>query len=462
MASAIILLPFYVSYLSASDFGILSIYLAFSLLIQVVTTYSYDSSLYIHFHEYKSDVLKLKSFISSSFLFMIIIGSVVSMVTALVGDFIFVAIFKEQRILFYPYGMLSAITGIFQAIFKVYTNLLQSREKITTYFWSNILLFSIMALSIILGMKLYPNSIIGPVAGRLVAVVIAGGWALITIFKEFGIHFNFPLLRSSFSFNLYTFLYQLLQWVINYFDRFLMALYLAFSSIGIYDFAVKCILILEFILNGLHNSFYPKVVSTVTNQSEKKFTPEINRYYHGFISTIMLLICFCILLLPIAIEFLVKKPAYQESIKYVPYLALVYIFRAIRLYFAIPYGILKYTKPLPIIYTIVSALKILIMILLLKRFSVYGAIAASLLSGVVEIILLILSMDNRFHVRFNKWKVLIAPLLLLITILLFEPMFGSKYPLVLHTFYILVCVGILWWVYRNDIDQFLPLKFAQR
>src|SRR5690606_9396688 len=121
-----------------------------------------------------------------------------------------------------------------------------------------------------------------------------------------------------------------------------------------YDFALKCLLIIEFILNGLHNSFYPRVVSTIIAQDKKGSSLEINRYYHGFIAVIIVLICSAILVYPwvihIFLEYFGKNPGYGESVKYLPYISLIFLFRAIRLFYAAPYGILKYTKPLSGIY----------------------------------------------------------------------------------------------------------------
>ncbi|MEO5601845.1 MAG: oligosaccharide flippase family protein, partial [Cyclobacteriaceae bacterium] len=139
MASAIILLPFYVAFLSTSDFGALSIYLAFSLFIQILTTYSFDISLYIHFHEYKNDQKKLAAFVSSAFILMLFIGVGVALIFTVSGDLIFSSLFAGKSISFHPYGLLAALTGIFQALFKVHSNLLQSREKPGVYFWSNVL-----------------------------------------------------------------------------------------------------------------------------------------------------------------------------------------------------------------------------------------------------------------------------------------------------------------------------------
>lgn len=462
MASAIILLPFYVGYLSTSDFGALSIYFAFSLFIQILTTYSFDTSLYIHFHEYKNDKAKLSSFTSSAFILMLCIGLCVGLTFTVSGDMVFRNIFPDKSISFHPYGLMAALTGILQSLFKVHSNLLQSREKPDIYFWSNVLSFSLIAGFTIIGLQMYPNSLIGPVGGRLVAAFISGLWALTRIFREFGIHFNYPLLRTSFSFNFYTFVYQLLQWVINYFDRIIMLFFLSLGQVGVYDFAMKCLLIIEFILNGLHNSFYPKVVSTIMAQQHKGSSPEINRYYHGFTSVNLLLICLCVLTFPWAVDTFVEKPGYKESIQYIPYIALIYIFRAMRLFYSVPYGILKYTKPLPVIYLVISAIKIFLILLLIKRFGVSGVIAASLICAMIEILLLYYNLREKFHFQYNIFKIVIIPVVIFIMIIILEPLFGDTVPNMIHLFYLFTCVVLLGWVYRNEIKLIDPFNILRQ
>lgn len=462
MASAILLLPFYVAYLSTSDFGALSIYLAFSLFIQILTTYSFDTSVYIHFHEYKNDRVKLSSFVSSAFLMMVGIGILVGLIFITSGDLLFRNVFTGRSISFHPYGFLAALTGMFQAFFKVHSNLLQSREKPDLYLWSNVLSFGLIAVFTVLGLHFYPNTLVGPVGGRLVASVFAGGWALTRIFREFGLHFNYPLLRSSFTFNFYTFLYQLLQWVVNYFDRFVMVFFLSLSQVGIYDFAVKCMLIIEFLLNGLHSAFYPKVVSLMMAQETKRSSPEINRYYHGYTSVNLLLICVCILTFPWIIDIFAEKSAYRESIRYFPFIALIYIFRSMRQFFLTPYGILKYTRPLPSIYLVVSAVKILIIVLLVQRFEIYGVVAASVVSTMIEILLLYFNVREKYRFQFNVFKIVMAPLAIFALIIGLEPFLASEAPVLIHGLYLLTCLLLLWWVYRREVALIDPFRLLRR
>lgn len=456
MASAIILLPLYIHNLSTELYGALSIYLVFTLLVQITVTFSFDSSVFIHFHEYKGDKKKLSVFISSSYIFMMLISLAVGLLLSATGGLLFSLVLPDKNISFYPFGLASVGAGIFQAVFKVHNSLLQSREKPETFFWSNVLSFSLIAICIITGLHFFPNSLVGPVMGRLVGTIIPCLWVLFRIFREFGFQYDFSWLKSSFGFNTYTFIYQLQQWVINQFDRILMLFFLPLTEVGVYDFAIKCLIPIELLMNSLHSTIYPRVVSAVMEQGDKRSTPEINRYYYGLTAVVMLLVCGSILSLPWAIETFVARQAYHETIKYIPFLAGIYFFRTMRLFFSVPYGILKYTKPLPIIYLVVSGLKIILIISLIGRMNIFGIIAASLISSVVEIIFLRTNLKNMFHFEFNTFKMVLAPLILLVLIVVAEPIVGIHYPYAVHFFYLASCGGLLWWAYRNEIQLINP------
>jgi len=451
MASAIILLPFYISFLPTSVYGALSLYLAFSLFVQVLVTYSFDSSLYIHYHEFKGDEKKLAVFVSTAFIFMLIIGVVTGIVLVALGDWVFSLVFDDQKISFFPFGLMAVAIGIFQGLFKVYSNLMQSRQRPELFFWSNLLLFTLIAGLTIAGLYVFPSTLIGPIGGRVIAGFIAAAWVLFQIFREFGMQFNFALLKSTFGYNHYTFIYQIQQWVINYFDRFLMVFFLPVSAIGVYDFSLKCLVIIEFIMSGLHSSFYPKVVSEIMAQKEKGSTIELNRYYHGLTAVIMLMISAGILILPFLVDQLDSTQGYQEAIQYFPYIAIIYVLKSLRLYFAAPYGILKYTKPLSVIYFIVSVIKILLMVLLIGRFGILGVVLSSLIASAGEIMLLKYGIQERFQFKYNIFKLVITPLVLLGSVLLFEPTMGRDYPAQVHMFYVVLVIVFLVWVYRNEL-----------
>src|SRR5688572_27802397 len=111
MASALILLPLYIHHLSTETYGALNIYLAFSLLVQIFVTFSFDTSLYIHFHEFKNEFKKLSVFVSSAFIFMVLTGIAIGLIFTVLGDLIIKVVLPDQNISFFPYGLASVGAG---------------------------------------------------------------------------------------------------------------------------------------------------------------------------------------------------------------------------------------------------------------------------------------------------------------------------------------------------------------
>lgn len=451
MASAIVLLPFYVNDLSTALYGKLSVFLAFSMLIQILVAYSFDSSVYVHFHEYKKNPDKLSAFISSAFVLILLIGLGVGLLFTITGEILFNLILKEKNISFFPYGLASVVTGIFQGVFKVNSSLLQTRGKPSVFLWANLLLFFLVALLTILGLRIFPDSLMGPIGGRMIASVVLGTWVLITIFKEFGIRFDFSWLKSSLNYNNYTFIYQIEQWIINYFDRILIVFFLPLTYVGVYDFAIKCLVIIELIMNGLHNTFFPKVIASIIDKNQRISTIEVNRYYNALVACVMILICLSIVGFPVLIRLFLDKSDYIGALEYLPYLAVLYLPRVVKIYFSVPYSAKKYTRPLPLIYLVVSAVKIGLMGLLITEYKIYGVIGASGVAAFVEVLLLRYSIRKRFEFRFNIYKILIAPFVLFAGIVFAESMFGTEYELTRHLGYLLLCLMMLWILYKNEI-----------
>ncbi len=458
MASAVILLPFYTLYLTTDSFGAFSVLLACSLFVQILVTFSFDTSLYIHFHEYKKTPEKLSSFISSAFIFMAIIGACAGLIFLVAGDVLLGFFLDGKSLDFYPYGFMAVITGILLSFFKVYNSLMQTQQKPALFFRSNLLAFSIIAVFTIIGLVVMPDSLLGPIGARLLSALVCAGWCVFRIAREFGIRFDYMLLKSSFSFNFYAFIYQIQLWLMNYFDRILLLFFLPLSDVGVYGFLMSCMVLAEFVLNGLYSSISPKVVSIIYDQELKGSTVELNRYYHGLTAVAMILVTGIILTFPPLIEIFIKKPDYQKVIPFIPYAGLIYLLRPLRLYFGIPFGILKYTKPLPLIYTVIVFVKILLVVVLIEHLHLYAVIISSLVSYALEILILFFKGKNRFDFTFNFFKLFISPVFLILLIVVLEPLSGNTSPILTHTGYFFVCIFVLALAYKKELKLIDPLR----
>jgi len=451
LASALILLPFYVAYLPTEVYGVLSLSLAFSVFVQILVSYSFDTSLYIHYHEYKGDPARLNQLVSSIFIFMMAIAAAVCLFFTLTGELIFDLIFDGTSLAFYPYGLMSVVIGACQAMFKVHSNLLQTSEKPQTFFWANVASFALIALTTIVGLKLYPGTLIGPLGGRLLAGLLSVAWVLIRVFMTHGVHMKSPWLLTSSRFNAYTFVYQIQQWAGNYIDRFLMLFFLPLSSVGVYNFAIQCVLPIELLLNGLNASINPRIVSIITSQQRKGSTPELNRYYYGLVSSILLLVCATLLAVPLVLDFFVNKSDYAPSIPLIPFLAAIYIFKSMRLYFVSPLTTLKKMRELMTLNLLVTLFRIAAMVLMMYYWQLMGLIISAYLAYALEMILLHSRLGQYFDLRFNAFKLLIGPCAMFVCVVMGEYFFEDVMMHIRHAIYLSLCVVLLLFAYRNEI-----------
>lgn len=452
LASGIILLPIYFRYLSTSVYGASALYTGVSMLVQILVTYGFDSSIYSYFHEFKNDRSKLSVYISSSFIFILLLSVLMSVLLSIFGAIIFEIVFTESKISFYPYGLVAVATGIFQAIIKVNSSLLQTQEKATTFLWLNLLSFTLIALFTVVGLYFFPDELIGPIGGRFAAVVITGVWVLITVYREFEFHFDFKMLKSTLGFNHPLMLYQTMMWFNNYYDKVLMStLGLSLPLIGIYDLASKCMMAIEFVLSGFYNSFFPKVLGMVALQTEKKTTIEINRYYNGLTAVTIILVSLSIFFFPIIIEWFITKSGYREAIPLIPFVAVTYLLRTIRYYVAMPYAAIRYQKPLPFFYLLIVTIKIGAMLFLIPLYGIMGVLIATWIGYCVEVIVLYFGVRNKFIFKVNMFKTIIAPVLMAFLIVVIEPWIGDDKPMVAHAIYLVVGAALLTWAYRNEL-----------
>jgi len=452
MASAIILLPAYLKYLPTEIYGELALYMSFALLVQILVTYNFDSSIYSYFHDFKHDEKQTHVFISSVFTFILIVSLIAVLIFSLVGGWAFENVSRNMT--FYPYGMLSVISGVFQAVFKVNNSLQQTQEKATSFLINNLISFSLIATLTIVGLRLFPNNLIGPIVGRLIAVAISGMWVLISIYREHGVHFDFKLIKSTFGFNHPALLYQIMQWMNLTFDRYVLAPFINLTAVGIYDFAAKCLQAIDFVLSGLLASFFPKVLGITALQREKKTTVEINRYYNGLTAVTILLVALSIFAMPIVLQFLIVwlgKPQYLEVIQWIPFIGVTYLLRTMRFYVSMPYAATKYSRPLPFFYLLIVSSKITGMILLIPRYGIQGVIIATWIGYAVEILTLYFGIRKKFEITFNAFKLVVAPVVMAIVIVILEPLLAKDQETLVHAGYVLLAIALLSWAYRNEL-----------
>ena len=95
-ASGIILIPFFTQNLSPTDFGVNALYFTILYFIQIISTFGFDTYIGIYYYEYKNNQRKLKEYIGTVIVSLMVIGLFLITVMLFCGEQIFQIIFANK------------------------------------------------------------------------------------------------------------------------------------------------------------------------------------------------------------------------------------------------------------------------------------------------------------------------------------------------------------------------------
>lgn len=458
LASVVLLFP-YTSNLETSQYGELAIYISFSALLQILFNYGIDSYVGIHYFEFRDDKTKLKQFVGTIFTVVSILGAILIILFTLGGNVLFHFIFKS-RFSFFPYGFMSLITAFCNAFFRIYVNFLFYRQEEKKYFFLNLFNFIITVIVCLTGLWLFPNSLIGPMWGRLLSGLTIFLATLFLVVKEYGFSYKAALVQGLNKFCLPLAGFFILQWIVLYINNYIINAYSTVSDVGIYDFALKCTMLIEVVHTAMLGTMNVRIYNLWNREKTTQSKTEENRYYHVFTMFNVLFIAVNIVVVPVAVKLIVPTESYYASLQFLPVLFAGFIFRGI---YNSYYNIVLYqkkTNALPRALLITSIIQIILSVILVKEYSIWGAVLSFTVSKPVQAILMYLESRQLYRFSYNWLKVFVLPILFFIFVFIFEflpPFKGNIYLPYIEfvTAFLLVIV-----VFRKDLKD-IRLLFAR-
>ncbi|GDX52933.1 hypothetical protein LBMAG27_19800 [Bacteroidota bacterium] len=458
LASSIILLPFYTNLLSTTDFGLLAIFISFTLLMQIFVNLSFDALVGIHYFELKDNSEKLNAYISTVFISLIIIGAIFISISFILGPPIFKWVFSG-KIDFFPYGFMSIATAVFNSFFKTYTFLLINQQRPIRFLWMNLFNFILTIAISIFGLYLYPQTLIGPMNGRLLSGVGIFLLTFLYVISETGIVYKPRLLKGAIAFCAPIVIYFSMSWLISYADRFIINYFDNPADVGVFDFSVKCTLLIDFALGGLISAIYPKVYSIWKEQKINYSSPEVNKYFHSLSALNLLMIALTILFIPLIIPMVVTNKNYYLSFQFLPILSISFITRALLNMYIAPVYFFKKTIILPKVFFITAVFQFTISFFMVKYFGLWGAVWAIALIKPIQLVMMWYESNKIFKFSFNSMKLIFLPLAYCILVIATNYFLSGYNYYIINSFGLFIVCVLIFLVYRNEIfDSFSFIK----
>ena len=461
LASSILLLPFYgnTNLLSTSDFGLLAIYITISELARVLFTFSTDSFLGFNFFHYSSDQNSIKKFIGSSTIFMLVYGIGITIAFSFIGDYIFKVAFPDKNIQYFPLGLLSALTGLFNGIFKAYSNLMIYREKPNPFFWSNILHFILVVGISVSILYVFPQSLVGPIWGRFLSSSVTFLWAIIYFIKESQLKYDKNIISKLISYSAPLYIYTILQWVVINIDKYFVLGLLSNKDLAVFDFATKIVLAIDFLQSGLSSAIYPKIFKLwKTNNDEPQGTIEINKYFHVFTIINLIGIPLYFIAIPLIVPYVVNNNDLYASFYFLPILFAGMIVRIWYNYLIAPVVYFKKTRILPIIFSLVAIFQVFTTYKLISIYNIEGAIWANFFTKIFQVILLFFFVKSFYKLKVNIRKLVIYPTIYILFLISMELFYKDINLFIINGAHITVLTIIGYFLFRKEINLRSLLK----
>ncbi len=449
LASGVILLPFYTNLLPAAEFGNLALYISLSLLVQILVNFGLESYVTVYFIEYRHDEKQLKACMGTTLFFLLLLGAAFLLLSMSDGSYLFTLI-AGGSLKFYPFGLLSVMTGICHSLTKTYTNLLIYQQRPIKFFWINIFHFVLVIGLSISGLYWFPNTLIGPIWGRFLSSFSVAIFAFVSMYYSFGVSFHSKFLKPMILYSYPIFLYFLLFWFASYIDRFIINHYMTSSDVAVYDVAMKCTLLIEFFQNGFSSAILPKLFSYWKTHPTLESDVEVNRLFSIFSFLSLLFVPLFVLFIPIIVPVFVKQPIYYQGFAYVPILSLSYIPRILFYMYLSPFIYFKKTVFLPRVFLVSVILQIALTIIFIKLWGLMGAVWAQFFSKPIQVVFLYLKSRSIYQFKYNKIKLLYLPITFMAVSILFEWGLKFQWPL-LAICQIITSITVIFFGYRREL-----------
>lgn len=378
---SLIMLPIFTSYLSPSEYGIMTTVQALVGMIQVFLSLSIGAAITRFFYDFIDKPDKQREYLGTIYLFTLLFATVVSVIMILLHK-VFGNLFFENIPIKPFYFYLIGLSWV-NALFELPMSLLRVQEKSLQFIGINTLkAFGTMGLTILLiiGFKLKAE-------GVLIAQIAIAFLIVIILYVKQARFLSFSLnrtyIKDSLQFCLPLLPHVASGWIISSSDRIILEKYTNLADVGIYALAAQVSIVLALFYSSVNNAFVPRFTVLKKEGKEIEAKKLLNLFF-------VMVVFFGIISIPIAmygIQLFVSNN-YVAAVPIIPYLILGQIIKG--LYF-IPVSKLFYykrTKSIAMSSSIAAISNVVISLVAIPYIGIYGAIISTLISEILRLILI--------------------------------------------------------------------------
>ena len=410
-AAAFLLIPLYTRHLSPSEYGIVGLAQSIQGMLSLLIGLGLFSALARLYYDYRDKPNVLRSYITSTFLFLAIIGLVATLALNRWGSVLWER-FSGGQVPFAPYIQMALWLAYVDNLFRIPVTLYRTAQRAKAFIAANFGVFLVSTAAIIyfvVGKKMGAK-------GLLLGDLIANGLAVTVLvgllFRQyFSPVFNWEHIRSSLSFGLPLVPHAVASWALVAIDRILLESGgVSLAQIGYYNLGYQLGLVMSllvFSINQAWSPYYYDLMKTVPNPEDK-----IRKMIYLYIALIGG-ICLIGILFSNELVTLVAPDRYKDAVVFVSPILFGHLLLGFYYLASVPLFYFKRTIVIPFITLSGAALNIILNLWWIPEWGAMGSAWATAVSyGVTFIIAFAISQRHqRIDIPLSKFATLIGLIL---------------------------------------------------
>jgi len=249
-ALGLISLPVYTYFLSTEEYGIVNVYISYSLVFAILLSLNLHGAVSRYYYEEKED---FKSFMGTTFVSTFVLFFLSSLVILFFKEEISEVINLPERVI--PWLLGFSFLGI---IYSIYLQVFVPQKKSKLVSWTQVIMHYFKFGLIVVGLFLMTeNTYMGKIKGEFIAMSLVCVFLLYKIIPYIKLTFNKEHLNYivNYSFPLIPFI--LSGYILHSFDQFYINAKVGQSEAGLYSFAYKIGMLLAGFITALLNGSNP-------------------------------------------------------------------------------------------------------------------------------------------------------------------------------------------------------------
>ncbi|WP_192825244.1 lipopolysaccharide biosynthesis protein [Rufibacter sp. LB8] len=450
LVSSFVLLPIYTQYLTAADYGIVSLAGVMESYLLVLITFGMQSAFSVYYFDYLNLNNGIARLLSTVLLSILGIGLIFVMIFLFGGEYIFNSLW-ENNLPFKKYGWYiysnAVVLSLNQIIFQYY----RVSENLKQVMFVSLAPFFGSTIGGIIGIVILKNGALGGVTGKAIGTLLMSIPFYLLLFKKIGVGFDAKIAKNIFN---YAYPFVLIFFISNLSetaDRFLMNQYFDLKIVGIYAFSLVVVSPIRILIQSYWNSVTPSMYKAVSENSIGK----INIVHNGLsgVLIVSLTSIWGVIMVVDPVIRIVANPTYYGAIYYIPVLALTVFGRSYDLIYTFNASFYKMTKFLPLINVASLVVGVSSALILVGHIGIGAIFVAVVLSkitqGVSAYLIDKLLGYNSFPLQYQMPLVLLTFVMVILNYIVIYDHFGSNIEIVHFTEGVLFFLAFF--LYNRDL-----------